>query len=88
MPFLQGCMAFLASQAGYQEANSRYSGQYNDYKLEQEKAEQPAKAYADWLKEQPLTNNEVKLFRIYGVITPQEAKDIKERQAMEKREGK
>jgi hypothetical protein len=93
-PFLQGCAVFVASQLGYYEAKSKYSKSYNDYRLETEltNAErantglppQSLKEFGEWLKEQPLTSNEIRVFKIRGVISAEDAKEIKEREAPEK----
>ncbi|MDP2941838.1 MAG: hypothetical protein Q8N85_06290 [Candidatus Omnitrophota bacterium] len=84
---LQGCVAFWASQLGYQEARGKYAPLYDGYKLEQEainlersKQGLPAEQvleFKDWLKEQPLNNREIRLFRTFGVISPQEADEMK-----------
>ena len=93
-PFLQGCAVFVASQLGYYEAKSKYSKPYNDYRMETEltNAEratiglppQPLKEFGEWIKGQPLTSNEIKVFKMRGVISEQEAKEIKKRKALDK----
>ncbi|MDI6606411.1 MAG: hypothetical protein QME65_04645 [Candidatus Omnitrophota bacterium] len=92
-PFLQGCAVFVASQLGYYEAKSKYSKPYNDYRLETEltNAEraaiglpaQPLKEFGEWIKGQPLTSNEIKVFKMRGVISAEDAQEIKEREAMD-----
>lgn len=95
---LQGCAVFVASQLGYYEAKSKYSKPYDDYKLEAEsknaeRAEnglppQPVKEFGEWVKEQPLTSNEIKVFKMRRVISEQDAREIKEREAMKKAESR
>ena len=84
---LQGCMSFIASQFAYHEANGRYTRLYNDYKSEQEAKNlerdksglgpKPIMEYHAWLKTQTLTNKEIKVFEYYGVISKEEAGEIR-----------
>ena len=67
------------------EAKSKYAEQYNNYKIEMEKINlereksgleiRPIITFEEYLEQQPLSPEEVKLFRKQGVLT---AKDIKE----------
>lgn len=89
---MSGCIAFLASQAGLANAKAKYSKLYESYKEEQEEANScrlqsglavvPVKEYGEWLRDQPLSDNEIKVFRMYGVITSDEARDIKEKEEL------
>lgn len=89
-----GCMATIACSLGYQQANSKYSKQYVDYKAEalsfniaNEKLglpEESVKEYKDWLMDQPLTINEVKSFHFFGVFSNEEAKELKNKIRMSK----
>ena len=73
------------------EAKAKYTEQYNHYKIEMEKINlereksgleiRPITEFEEWLDQQPLSPEEVKLFNKHGVLT---AKDIKERQEVEK----
>jgi hypothetical protein len=93
---LQGCLAFAASQLGYMEAKSKYSKLYDVYKSDLEMRNskdaengldpQPILGFKDWLIEQPLRHNEIKVFKNNGVISDEDARLIKERQAMENEE--
>lgn len=80
--FLNGCAAMIASQFGYVEAKNKYSPLYDDYRAKQDEAGEPAKEFNDWIKDQPLTSNEIKVFKIRGVISPEEAKAIREREGL------
>ncbi len=80
---LQGCVPFMAFQLGYMEAQAKYSKLYDAYKTEQENTNQQVLEFNDWLKDQPLTSNEIKVFKYRGVISPEDARDIRERKAME-----
>lgn len=94
--FLQGCAVCAASSLGYMEAKPKYSKLYDAYKLEAENTNierekngepaEPVKEFKEWLKEQPLKSYEIKVFKNFGVISAQDAKDIKERQALERQE--
>ncbi len=76
-------------KAKIMEAKTKYSEQYNNYKLgmeninlEREKAglqPQPIKDFDEWLDEQPLTADEIKLFKKYNVLT---TKDLKNKEAI------
>lgn len=81
---LEGCLAFMASQLGYMEAKEKYSKLYDNYKSGQREVNQPVKEFNDWIKEQPLNSNEIKVFKYRGVISSQDARDIRERETMEK----
>lgn len=80
--FLNGCAAMIASQFGYAEAKNKYSPLYDDYRAKQDGAGEPVKEFNDWIKDQPLTSNEIKVFKIRGVISPEEAKAIREREGL------
>ena len=92
--YLQGCLALVSGSLGYQEADSKYTKLYNSYKIEQENANierqklgvpaEPVKEYSDWIKEQPLSNNEIKVFKSFGVISDKDAAEIKALRKMEK----
>ena len=86
--FMQGCLAFAASQLGYFEAKSKYTKLYDNYKSERVKANEPVEKFNDWIKEQPLKSNEIKVFKNNGVISPEDAKEIKKREAEKKKVGK
>lgn len=78
-----------SGKAKIMEAKTKYSEQYNTYKLgmeninlEREKAglqPQPIKDFDEWLDEQPLTADEIKLFKKYKVST---TKDLKNKEAV------
>lgn len=97
IPLLQG-LALVAGSAGYAEAKSRYSKLYGVYKSEIEKAniekeknglpQEQIKEFNEWIKEQPLTANEIKIFKNFRIISPEDARSIKEREALKKRENK
>ena len=82
-------MATLAGSVGYQQANAKYSKQYLDYKADclslntaNEKKGLPVdsvKEYKEWLKDQPLTINDIKVFHIFGVFSDQETRELKSR---------
>ncbi|MGB4520438.1 MAG: hypothetical protein WBI28_00680 [Candidatus Omnitrophota bacterium] len=80
--FLNGCAAIIASQFGYAQAKNKYSPLYDDYRVQQDQTGEPAKEFNDWIKDQPLTSNEIKVFKIRGVISSEEAKAIRERDAV------
>lgn len=80
--FLNGCAAMIASQFGYAEAKNKYSPLYDDYRIEQGQKDEPVQEFNDWIKDQPLTSNEIKVFKIRGVISPEEAKAIREREGL------
>jgi len=96
--FLQGCMAFAASAAGYMDAKIRYDKPYNEYRMQVEEMNkerqtqglppEPIKDFNGWFKEQPLTNNQIKILKNFGIITPEEARAIKQREALRKAELK
>jgi len=86
MPLQQGCAVFGASTLGYMEVNSKYTNLYNDYKAKQEEAGKPVKEYKEWLKGQPLSRRELKLFKMYGPLSRDEARDIVVKEEMEKAE--
>lgn len=85
----QGCAATFGATIGYHSANSKYSKQYIDYKADclssneaREKKGLPSesvKEYKEWLKDQPLTMNEVKCFHLAGVFSNEEARELKNR---------
>lgn len=84
---MQGCFAAAAGSVGYIDAQAKYGKLYDTYKLEREtinaemvkNGSQPApiKNFHDWLIEQPLKHNEIKVFKSFGVITPEEAKEVR-----------
>jgi len=86
--FLPGCVAFLAGQLGYQEANEKYTRLYDTYKIEKETINieriklglppEPVEEFKVWLKTQPLNNREIRLFKHFGVLSPQEANEMKQ----------
>ncbi len=76
MPLTQGCAVFAASSLGYLEAESKYKKLYADYQEKQESAGRPAMEYKEWLKEQPLSRRELKIYKMYGTISEQDAKNI------------
>jgi len=92
---LEGCGVMLLAQAGYYEAKSKYTRLYNDYRSEMEKtnaarakeglAPEAVKEFKEWLKDQPLTSSEIKVFKLRLVLSTQEAREIKEREALEKK---
>ena len=96
--FMQGCaVGILAAGVGagigmgrsgkakIMEAKTKYSEQYNNYKLgmeninlEREKAglqPQPIKDFDEWLDEQPLTADEIKLFKKYNASITKDLKN-------------
>ncbi|MBL7151790.1 MAG: hypothetical protein ISS89_04275 [Candidatus Omnitrophica bacterium] len=77
VPFMQGCAVTAASALGYWEASSKYTKLYNNYKAEQESSGWPVTEYKEWLKEQPLSRRELKIFKMYGTISEKEAKEIR-----------
>ncbi|MFH0763205.1 MAG: hypothetical protein V1925_04890 [Candidatus Omnitrophota bacterium] len=80
LPLMQGCAVFVASQLGYYEAKSKYSRLYSVYESLQEEEGAPVQDYEEWLKEQPLTHNEVKVFVIRGILSKEEAQQIRARE--------
>lgn len=89
VPFMQGCAVTAASALGYWEANSKYTKLYNNYKAEQESSGRSVTEYKKWLKEQPLSRRELKIFKMYGTISEKDAKEIvitEELEEMEKLE--
>ena len=96
--FLQGCMAYAASAAGYIDAKIRYDKPYNEYRMQAEEINktrqtqglppEPIKDLNGWFKEQPLTNNQIKILKNFNIITPEEAKAIKERETLRRAEEK
>ncbi|MDP2905245.1 MAG: hypothetical protein Q8O22_02945 [Candidatus Omnitrophota bacterium] len=96
--FLQGCMAYAASAAGYMDAKIRYDKPYNEYRMQAEEINktrqtqglppEPIKDFNGWFKEQPLTNNQIKVLKNFGIIKPEEVKAIKEREALRRAELK
>jgi len=94
--FLEGCAVGAASLAGYMDMKMKYAKPYNEYKAQAEKANQqrqsqgqatePVKDFNAWIKDQPLTNNQIKVLSNLAIISGPEAKEIREREALRKAE--
>lgn len=92
---LEGCGAMLLAQAGYYDSKYKYEKLYDNYRLENEMinaerartglAPLAAIGFKEWLKDQPLSPSEIKVFKLRGLISPREAKEIKEREAKKKK---
>jgi hypothetical protein len=96
--FLQGCAVAAASLAGYMDMKSKYAKPYEEYRVKTEEANtlklaqgeqaEPVKDFNTWIKDQPLTNNQIKVLKNLAIINGEEAKTIKEREELRKAEGK
>jgi len=94
--FLGGCAVGAASIAGYLDMKMKYDKPYNEYRAQaqqanlqrqsQGQATEPVKDFNTWIKDQPLTNNQIKVLSNLSIISGQEAKEIREREALHKAE--
>ncbi|MDD5432654.1 MAG: hypothetical protein PHO70_06700 [Candidatus Omnitrophica bacterium] len=85
-----GCVSFVASSAGYADLKAKYSKQYNGYKASVEAANiekqnngepvEQVKEFKEWVQGQPLTWNDIKILRFFGVINKEESLRLREKQ--------
>jgi len=76
-----GSAKVMEAKAKYMERYETYNLGMEEINLEREKAglePRPIKEFDAWLDEQPLTPEEVKLFRKYPAQTPEEIKEAEE----------